>query len=208
MTRNEHLFTPYKHSILTGKTHWAFIASAALTLIVCVAADSASAANARSNAGLVTNNQTYTGFGDVLNTGDYSSAARSDVHNRPLSIDARANATRETVVTPGQTVITPGTATYVAPNTAYVTPPTAYTTPPTATTVIVPDHPRVSTETNGRVTTRVYEKPANVTAYPGAVGDVNARTDAGVIITNPVTSTTPVVSPATGGVEVKTYVNP
>ncbi len=208
MTRNEQLF---KHNdqtvILSGKAHWAFIISAALTLIVCVVADSASAANARSNAGTVTNNQTYTGFNNVLNTGDYSSAERSNVHNRPLSIDARANATKETYVTPGQTVITPGTTTYVAPNTAYVTPPTAYTTPSTATTVVVPKEPvkHSTTMVNGRVVTTVDEKPAVITALPG---DVNARADAGVIVTHPVTSVTPVVSPATGGVAVHTQINP
>ncbi len=212
MTRNEHLFAHKgNESILTGKAHWAFIVSAAITLAVCVVADSASAANARSYSGTVTNNQTYTGNDNVLNTGDYSSAERSDVHTRPLAIDPRVNAHKETVVTPGQTVIQPGTTTYVAPNTAVVTPPTAYTTPATTSTVVVPNNPNTPTAviSNNRVTTKVYEKPALGTVVPGtAVNDVNARSDAGVIITNPVTSTTPVISPATGGVEVKTYVNP
>lgn len=160
--------------IISGKAHWAFIVSAALTLIVCVIADNADAANARSGAGLVTNNQTYTGFGNVYNDGSRPSADRSDVHTRPLAID-------NSVSTQG-TIPDAGAPAYAAP---------------AHTTVLQ----------QGHVVTTVREEATPPGIAPDS-DDVNARSDAGVIITHPVTSSTPVLSPATGGVGVMTRINP
>lgn len=59
----------------------------------------------------------------------------------------------------------------------------------------------------GRVVTTVREEPLPYAAQPES-DDVNARADAGVIISHPVTSTTPVRSDAPGGVGVYTHINP
>lgn len=146
-------------------SHWAFIASALATVLACIATD-AGAANARSEAGTVTNNQTYTGFGTVYNDGSRTSAERSDVHTRPLAIDNRVNTPAPSAV--GHTTVTQ----------------------------------------QGRVITTVREEPLHPAAIHLDSDDVNARADAGVIVTHPVTSTTPVRSNATGGLGIDTHINP
>lgn len=60
----------------------------------------------------------------------------------------------------------------------------------------------------GRVVTTVREEALPQPAGLADSEDVNARDDAGVIITHPVTSTTPVRSNATGGVGIYTHINP
>lgn len=175
MTRNEQLFVPRKQNT---PSHWAFIVSAAITGIVCFAVDGANAASGRSNAGLVTNNQTYTGFGNNLHVDtSLSSAERSDVHNRPLSVDSGAR---------------------VDTNANHY----SYTPVHTA-----PAHTTVTQQ--GRVVTTVREETTPYYAVvPLGGSDVNARSDAGVIVTHPITSSTPIMSNATGGVSVDTHINP
>lgn len=180
MTRNEQLFVPRKQNT---PSHWAFIVSAAITGIVCFASGNADAASGRSNAGLVTNNQTYMGFGNNLHTDtSLSSAERSTLHNRPLSVDSGAR----TDVNP--TDVNPNHYSYTQAHSA-------------------PAHTTVTQQ--GRVVTTVREEatPYHAVAPLGG-SDVNARSDAGVIVTHPITSTTPIMSNATGGVSVNTHINP
>lgn len=75
--------------------------------------------------------------------------------------------------------------------------------------VILPAPAYTTVTQQGRVVTTVREEslPTYAPASPDSE-DVNARVDAGVIVTHPVTSTTPVRSNATGGVGIYTHINP
>lgn len=183
----EHLAT---YTTLSGSPDRVFLVAAIAAFMACFAVD-ASAANERSDAGTVTNNQTY-------NAGNYygqSSAERSNVHLRPLAIDPDHNAEKEsrvnvhssTTVTPGYVVapvpVYAPARTYVAPNATIVGTTRVYNTEPT---YMAPA---------GIVTTTTHTTPAWIDP-----ADVNARPDAGVISTYP-------VMPAPGNTVVTTQGN-
>lgn len=162
----KHLTT---HTALSGSPDRIFIAAALAAFMACFAVD-ASAANARSYQGTVTNNQTY----DAGNYYGQSSAERSNVHLRPLAIDPDHNAEKESRVNVhSRTTVTPGYV--VAPAPVYA---------PNATVVgtsrVYNTEPRYLAPA-GVVTTTTHTTPAWTDP-----ADVNARPDAGVISTYPV----------------------
>lgn len=138
----------------------------ALTLACSLYGAEALAANARSYQGTITNNQTHDGG----NYYDQSSADRSNVHLRPLAIDPRHNSAAESGVRINTTTV--------------VTPAPVATPTPLGQTRIYNTEPTYHAP-QGTVSTTTY------TATPAWTdpADVNARNDAGVIITYPVLPT-------------------
>ncbi len=153
--------------------------SAVATLLMCVLSDTAFAANARSNAGLATNNETYIGFGNNMETDtSLSSASRSTVHNRPLAVDSGSYANS-----------------HEPQRYEYITsaPATSYDAPRTVTT----------TTRRGNTTTVVKESDSPCCEHSTyRTDDVNARADAGTSITHPIVPAPPIYSNATGGVKI------